>query len=253
MTSLSEQFQAARQTGLDHQLSLLRSVGDGMLDRTSRVFSLHLDLSRATVEHASSAMRQLLAVRDPRELLTIGAQSQQQLRTMFDYGQELFNIAAGLRGAALRPYSVEVQAAAPALPAPPDAVEAAVEAVARSAQQAATASDAIAAPAAPPAPVPEPEQVLVPSTGITPDFDLIVTSGIAPPVEPTPIARATSAILGVALAPHPVAASVPVEVAVEIELPKVEPVDAAPALAAPPSSGSKVTEIRGGRGRKKQS
>jgi len=251
MTSLSEQFQAARQTGLDHQLSLLRSVGDGMLDRTSRVFSLHLDLSRATVEHASSAMRQLLAVRDPRELLTIGAQSQQQLRTMFDYGQELFNIAAGLRGAALRPYSVEVQAAAPALPAPPDAVEAAVEAVARSAQQAATASDAIAAPAAPPAP--EPEPVLVPSTGITRDFDPIVTSGIALPVEPTPIARATSAILGVALAPHPVAASVPVEVAVEIELPKVEPVDAAPALAAPPSSGSKVTEIRGGRGRKKQS
>ncbi len=51
--------------------------------------------------------------------------------------------------------------------------------------------------------------------------------------------------------PHPVAASVPVEVSVEIELPKVEPVDAAPPVANTTTT-TKVTEIRGTKGRRKQ-
>ncbi|WP_229507745.1 hypothetical protein [Massilia sp. Dwa41.01b] len=57
----------------------------------------------------------------------------------------------------------------------------------------------------------------------------VVTSVIAPDAEPTPIAKATVEALEVPLAPpHPLAASVPVEVAVEIELPRIEPVVAAP-------------------------
>jgi len=80
-----------------------------------------------------------------------------------------------------------------------------------------------------------------------------VPSDVAPPVEPTPIARAASEALEVPLAPpHPVAASVPVEVAVEIEIPKIAPVDATPPVAAPAHGAPKVTEIRSGRGRKKQ-
>ena len=302
MTSLPEQFQAARQNGLDQQFSFLRAFGDGVLDRTSRVFALNLDVSRAAVEHSSSTMRQLLALRDPRDLLTIGAQSQRQLRTVFDYGHELFNIAAGLRGAPLRTVSVDAAVTAPALLAPMDLADAAAtvaekventvsatvletasatEAVTEAFTEAATetvsaapaeaaietlnetlnetvtetvnepvikalteASDAVSEPAA----------VSVSAADIVLDTDPVVTSDIAPPVEPTPIAKATSEILDLPLAPpHPVAASVPVDVDVEIELPKVEPVDATPPVAAPAGGGPKVTELRGARGRKKGS
>lgn len=273
MTSLPEQFQAARQTQLDRQFAFLRSVGDGVLDRTSRVFALNLDLSRATAEHSSNAMRQLLAVRDPRDLLTIGAQSQRQLRTLFDYGHELFNIAAGLRGAALQTYAVEASANAPALAAPlalaESIAESAAEPVTESVQQAVAASetfvDAAAAATAerdaspmdePAAPATAPGTAAAPVSVSAADvvLDPIAVSDIVPPVEPTPIARATSDILDVPLAPpHPVAASVPVDVDVEIELPKVEPIEATPPIVAPSNGAPKVTEIRSGRGRKKNS
>jgi Phasin protein len=248
MTSLPEQFQAARQFQLDQQFSFLRNLGDQALDRTSRLVALNLDLSRAAVEHSSSTVRQLMAVRDPRDLLTIGAQSQRQLRTMFDYGHELFNIATGLRGAALRTWSVAA-APAPALAAPVNVVESAVatvqEAVQETVNQTASATEQVAKQISEPAPV------SVSAADTAPDTSSIVTSSIVPPVEPTPIAKATSEILDVPLAPHPVAASVPVDVDVEIELPKVEPVDATPPVAPPSNGAPKVTEIRSGRGRRK--
>jgi len=249
MTSLPEQFQAARQFQLDQQFSFLRNLGDQALDRTSRLVALNLDLSRATVEHSSSTVRQLMALRDPRDLLTIGAQSQRQLRTMFDYGHELFNIATGLRGAALQTWSVAAAAPVPALAAPADVVESAVatvqETVQETVKETASATEQVAKQISEPAPV------SVSAADTAPDTSPIVTSSIVPPVEPTPIAKATSEILDVPLAPHPVAASVPVDVDVEIELPKVEPVDATPPVAPPSNGAPKVTEIRSGRGRRK--
>lgn len=249
MTSLPEQFQAARQFQLDQQFSFLRNLGNQALDRTSRLVALNLDLSRATVEHSSSTVRQLMAVRDPRDLLTIGAQSQRQLRTMFDYGHELFNIATGLRGAALQTWSVAAAAPAPALAAPAQVVESAVEAVQETVKETAAATEQIAKHVA--KQVSEPVPALVSAADTASDTSPIVTSSIAPQVEPTPIAKATSEILDVPLAPHPVAASVPVDVDVEIELPKVEPVDATPPVAPPSNGAPKVTEIRSGRGRRK--
>lgn len=280
MTSLPEQFQAARQTQLDNQFRLLRLVTDGMLDRTGRLLALQLDTTRAAVEHSSSAMRQLLALRDPRDLLNIGAQTQHQLRSMFDYGRELFSITTGLRGIGLQTYSVDASAPALAAPAAAEsaplkeaeivadataAVSASVEevladtapagdtvaesvdaAAAEAAEASATAPAAASAPKAP--------SVSVSAAEIEPDTTPVVSSTITPPVEPTPIAKATSEVLDMPIAPpHPVAASLPVEVAVEIEVSKVEPVDATPPFVVPAGNGPKVTEIRSGRGRKKQS
>ena len=250
MTSLPEQFQAARQFQLDQQFSFLRSLGDGVLDRTSRLAALNLDLSRAAVEQSSRTVRQLMAVRDPRDLLSIGAQSQHQLRTMFDYGHELFNIATGLRGAALQTWSVEATLPAPALAAPETVVESAAAAVTEAVNE--TVAEAFVKPVAEAAtPDTDAAPVSVSAADIVLDTDLVVTSSIAPPVEPTPIAKATSDILDVPLTPHPVAASVPIDVDVEIELPKVEPVDATPPVAPPSNGAPKVTEIRSGRGRRK--
>lgn len=264
MISLPEQFHAARQTQIDKQFQLLRVLGDQALDCTGRVLALNLDASRAAVEHSSSAMRQLLAMRDPRDLLNIGAQGQHQLRTLFDYGRELFSIATGLRSIGLQTYPV-----APGALAAPAAVEAAplkeaeivgdaTAAVAASAAAVLSETASAAAPdtasATAPVPAAQAAHVSVSAAETAPDSSPVVTSDVAPPVAPTPIARAASEALEVPLAPpHPVAASVPVEVAVEIEIPKIEPVEATPPIAAPAHGAPKVTEIRSGRGRKKQS
>jgi len=254
MTSLPEQFSAARLTQLDNGFNLMRSFGDQALDQTSRVVALQLNASRSVIEQSSAALRQLLAVRDPRDLLAFGSQSQQQLRSMLDYGNELFSIAAGFTP--LRSYSADalnaitsanaaaaqqtvdaaVASMTPSLPAAePEAVAPAAEA-----EPAPASASVSAVPFN--APVAEPESL--------PSIE-VVTSDVAPTVAPTAIALAASEITDMSVAPpHPVAASVPVEVSVEIELPKVEPVDATPPVVIPATT--KVTEIRGTKGRRKQ-
>lgn len=225
MTSLPEQISAARQAQLDQGITLIRSLGDQALDRTSRVFSLQLDASRAAVEHSSNAVRQLLAARDPRDLLALGSQSQQHLRTLLDYGHELFSIATS--GLSL-PMLGNQGAAAPA-------------SVAESAAESAAT-----------APAPAPASSFALPTDAAPAATLsVVTSDVEPGAEPTVIAKATSEALDAPVAvPHPVAASVPVDVAVEIALPKVEPVDATP----PPAATTvRPVETRGTKGRKKHS
>jgi hypothetical protein len=265
MNSFPDQFSAARQAQLDNGFDLMRSFSDQALDRTSRVFSLQLDASRAAVEQSSNAIRQLLAVRDPRDLLELGSQSQQHLRTMLDYGRELFSIAAaGMTVPLLRTDRVETPALnAPAAPLPqaaqaraeevaPEAFErigadtasaAASVAEAVAEQVADQAAEAQAAPAA--------DFALPAETASEASIISVVTSDIEPSAAPTTIAKATSEALDVPVAPpHPVAASVPVEVAVEIELPKIEPVGATPPRAA---TTDRRAETRGTKGRRKQS
>ena len=225
MTSLPEQFSAARQTQLDNGFNLVRTFSDQALDQTSRVIALQLNASRAAIEQSTAAARQLLAARDPRDLLALGAQSQQQLKSFFDYGSELFSIVAGAKFTPLRSYSA-------------DALNAITTA------NAAAAKQTVAAAAAAFTPLAEPESA--------PDTLAIVTSDVEPTTAPTAIAQAASEMTDMPVAPpHPVAASVPVEVSVEIELPKVEPVDAAPPVANTTTT-TKVTEIRGTKGRRKQ-
>ena len=248
MTSLPEQFSAARQSQLDNGLNLIRTFSDQALDQTSRVFALQFQVSRTAIEQSSAAMRQLLAVRDPRDLLALGTQSQQQLHTMFDYGRELFSIAAGAKFTPLRSYSADALTAITTAntAAVQQTVDTAVASLAPASPQAAPAAPetAFAAEATPfTAPVAEPESA--------PAF-VVVTSDVEPSAAPTAIARAASEITDMSVAPpHPVAASVPVEVSVEIELPKVEPVDATPPVANTTTT-TKVTEIRGTKGRRKQ-
>lgn len=228
MTSLPEQFSAVRQTQLDNGFNLVRSFSDQALDQTSRVIALQLNASRTALEQSSAAMRQLLAVRDPRDLLAFGNQSQHNLRTMFDFGRELFSIASGAQFTPLRSYSA-------------DALNAITTANAAAAQQTVAATATAFTPEVPAAEPEAPQEAIA-----------VVTSDVEPAATPTPIALATSEALDLPVAPpHPVAASVPVEVSVEIELPKVEPVDATPPVGNPTTT-TKVTEIRGTKGRRKQ-
>ena len=224
MTSLPEQFSAARLTQLDNGFNLVQSFSNQALDQTSRVIALQLNASRTAIEQTTAAARQLLGAREPRDLLALGTQSQQQLKSLFDFGSELFSIVAGAKFTPLRSYSA-------------DALNAITTANAAAAQKTVEAAVQFGAPVA------EPE---------SPPAFSVVTSSVEPDSAPTAIAQAASEMTDLPVAPpHPVAASVPVEVSVEIELPKVEPVDAAPPVANTTTT-TKVTEIRGTKGRRKQ-
>jgi hypothetical protein len=157
---------------------------------------------------------------------------------MFNYGSQLFSIAAGAGSTPLRSYSV-------------DALNAITTANAAAAQQTVDAAVASLTPASPAAPAQEAAPAPEPEADQATAAISIVTSDVEPGFEPTAIAKATSEALDIPVAPpHPVAASVPVEVSVEIELPKVDPVEAMPPVVVPGTT--KVTEIRGNKGRRKQ-
>lgn len=253
MNSLPEQFSAARLTQLDNGFNLVQSFSNQALDQTSRVIALQLNASRAAIEQSTAAARQLLAARDPRDLFALGSQSQQQLKSLFDYGSELFSIVAGAKFTPLRSYSADALNAITTANAA--AAQKTVDAAVASLTPAspAPAAPPAAAPAAEPAPAAEAVQFGAPVTEpeSTPAFS-VVTSSVEPDGVPTAIAQAASEMTDMSVAPpHPVAASMPVEVSVEIELPKVEPVDAAPPVANTTTT-TKVTEIRGTKGRRKQ-
>ncbi len=259
MTSLQEQFSAARQTQLDNGFNLVQTFSNQALDQTSRVIALQLNASRTAIEQSTAAARQLLAARAPRDLFAFGTQSQQQLKSLFDYGSELFSIVSGAKFTPLRSYSADALHAITTAnaAAAQQTVEAAVAslkpATPAHAPAPAPASGPAPAPAAEVAPAPEAVQFVAPvaEPEATPAIS-VVTSDVEPTATPNPIALAASEIADMPVAPpHPVAASMPVEVSVEIELPKVEPVDATPPAAAP-APGPKVTEIRSTKGRRKQ-
>lgn len=165
----------------------------------------------------------------------------------------MFSIVAGAKFTPLRSYSADALNAITTAnaAAAKQTVEAAVASFTPASPVPATAPEA--APVAEAAPAAEAVQSGAPVTEpeSAPAFT-VVTSSVEPGSAPTAIAQAASEMTDNSVAPpHPVAASMPVEVSVEIELPKVEPVDAAPPVANATAT-TKVTEIRGTKGRRKQ-
>jgi hypothetical protein len=275
MTSSSEQFSAVRQSQWESQLDIFRKLSSRALDNTEQLIALNMRTSRASLEQATGAVRQMLEAREPRDLLAIGSNAQDQWRHLFDYGRELLGIATGMRGtwSTLPPMATLPALSAPLrlipapsanLPASPsqaaeqaaiaaadaatvageitaaaaDIGSAMVEAVASAAPAPAAAADAPAAEeAAPAATVVEPAS---PAEAALSFADAAADTAIAddvPPLEATPLAQALND-----LAPkpagveHPIVSTVPLEAANgAIELPAVAPVE----HAAPPAPAAR--------------
>lgn len=148
MISLPEQFSAVRNAQVDSQIEFMRALTAQAVATAEQVLALNINTSRESVARTANTVRQLCAITDPRDLFTLGAQTQEQLSSLYNYGRELFNIAADARldlgrriagQGAPQPQAKpaqaaqEVTAAAPAQAAPPvaeAAPEAAPEAVA---------------------------------------------------------------------------------------------------------------------------
>jgi phasin family protein len=152
MTSLPEQLSAARTTQLEAQLELLRSLSTQAISSAEQVIALNLTATRTSVEQSSAAVKQLMAVRDPRDLLAFGTQTQQQFQQMMDYGRNLFSIAAGAQ-LELAKANLFKGTQSAAQPAPDAAAPASVAPAAAAVAASPAAASGAPAPSAAPSPV----------------------------------------------------------------------------------------------------
>lgn len=123
MTSLPEQLSAARTQQLDAQFKLFSSLATQALDNASRIVSLNLATSRESAERTSRALQQMLGATDPRELAALRTHAEEQVRSLFAYGRELFSIATAAQPQVAR----TLAAAAPSALAASKAIEPVVE------------------------------------------------------------------------------------------------------------------------------
>lgn len=217
MTSLPEQLSAAstRQLSaqLDAQFRFFHTFATQALDNASRLAALNLSASRDSVERSSHTVRQLIGATQPRDLLVLRTHAEEQVRSLFNYGRELFNI-----GANAQPYGLRtiVQTAAPPVAAvaavtetlvseaPRQAQEVAVQATAAVSEQLEQASAQASAPAPEPFVVEQAEPLVT-----APEVQATILEEPVPVSEQKPIARAAGkGASKAATVPQPLAAPV---------------------------------------------
>ena len=222
------------------QIDFFQSLTARMFENAERILALNIQTTRTTLDQASGAARQLAAAKDPRDLLALGAQSQQQVEAVMAYSRKLLEIAnQPAPPPAPEAAAPEAPAPAAAAPAPADHIDtappvtvnepAADEPVAAEPVAAEAAPEPVAATQSAPAP-----SAILPSKHPMGEADPEPAPAIT--AKATPIAEAASKVAATgADTPHPAASPIPD--AGPVAIPTIAPVDAAPApaeAAAPP-------------------
>ena len=239
MTSLPEQFNAARKAQFEAGFDFFQSFANQAIEGAGRVAALNLSTSRDSLERSARTARALMTSRDPRDLLMLGGHAEEQVRSLFTYGRELMDIAGGIRPVTPRipapaaRTDIETVAFKAVAPAPQDAAAAPAPAPAPAPSPVPAAAAAAAEPAAPEAPaaqaVPEAGASAEPAEPVVvaepePAVELVVTAteaAPAPVAEPKAIAKAAGkGAPRAAVVPHPAAAPIAAEGGAE--LPKIE-------------------------------
>lgn len=116
MSTLTEQFSAARQSQVEAQLSFFQNVSAKAVESAGKIAALNMATTRALVAKTESDFLQLLTVKDPRDLFALTAQTQSGFETLLAYGRALAGIASGAQQAML-PQAKGAPAPAPEGPA----------------------------------------------------------------------------------------------------------------------------------------
>lgn len=95
MATLPEQITQAGRNQFLAQLEFFGSLADAALDNARRVADMQLRAGRATFNRSSEAMRQLLDMREPRDVPVAGF-SAARVEDVFEYGREIFSIMTGM-------------------------------------------------------------------------------------------------------------------------------------------------------------
>ncbi|MEO7497183.1 MAG: phasin family protein, partial [Massilia sp.] len=97
MSTLPEQFSHARASQLEAQLAMVRNFTGKAIESVEKIVALNLTTSRAALEKSSAAVNQLIAAKDPRDLLALTTQGQAGFDGILAYGRQLLSIAAELQ------------------------------------------------------------------------------------------------------------------------------------------------------------
>lgn len=241
MSTLPEKFSATGQSPLEAQLNFFQNFAAKAVESTEKVLALNLATTRASMEQSTAAVQQLLTVRDPRDLLSLGAQTRQQIEGMLAYGRALAGIASGTQAALLPAVADVAKSGAPPLSeqrAPLEPLAKAAEPVAKAAELVAQVAELVAQAAEPvaqaaPAPAqfdaaPTPEPEFAPEVKVEAAPLVARSAPAAPPAaKVTPIAKAVTRTASRAAPAKPAAAPVPV-VAKKVVVTNLKAVEAAP-------------------------
>ncbi len=210
MSTLPEQFSAARKTQLEAQLSYFQDFTAKAVESAQQVLHLNIDTARASLEKSTHAMSQLMLAKDPRDLFALTAQSQQGFESLMSYSRALLGIATGAQGALLRQSSAPVAA----------------QPKAQFQQELLAPADNIVA---------TPQPVADPARPVWPDRPRQPVAEEAPlPVEAKPVAKAVKKVVA-----KPAAASFPAPGATKVTVTGIKPVEASP----PPAPVSGTPEV----------
>ncbi|CDG85765.1 phasin family protein [Janthinobacterium agaricidamnosum] len=96
MFTIAEQFSLASKAVIEAQLASVNAFVHAAVDSGSSVFELNLEAVRTSLAATTVAAKQLLAVKDPRELFSFGqGQSKLAIDRIRSYGREAHEIAQG--------------------------------------------------------------------------------------------------------------------------------------------------------------
>jgi phasin family protein len=251
MTLPDKMAEAGKQQLASH-IDFFQSLTSRMFENAERILALNLQTTRTTLDQTTGAVRQLAAARDPRDLLALRAQSQQQVEAVMAYSRKLLEITnKPVVAEAPTPAAAPASAAEPAVEpaagqhidtAPPVVVNVPAEEPTPAIVEEAAAPEAAAA---------QPDAAPVPSAILPSEHPLGEADPTPPPAikaRARPIAKAASEVAAAPVdVPHP--ASSPMPEAGPIVIPPIAPVEAAPPHA---EASAPPVPKRAGKGGKKR-
>ena len=126
MSTLPEQFSAARQKQVEAQITFFQNYAASAVANVEKIFALNLSTTKASMEKSSAAVRQLLDIQDPHDLLALSTKSQENIESILAYGRELFSIATASQAALIKQATPVIAPPVPDEPKPPKAKPVAV-------------------------------------------------------------------------------------------------------------------------------
>lgn len=226
--TLPDKFAEASKQQLASHIDFFQTLTSRMFENAQRILDLNLQTTRAALDQTTGVARQLAAARDPRDLLALRAQSQQQVESVLAYSRKLFEIAN-------TPVAAPELAAAAPVPeakidtAPPVVVAVPAMEPAPAAEPEAASEPVAAAPAPEPASEPEPAAesasapVIAASEHPLGEADPVPAPAIK--ARAKPIAKAAGEVAAAPLdTPHPAASPMPESG--PIIIPPIAPVEA---------------------------
>lgn len=95
MTYVTEQITAATRTGLESQVALMTAWSDKMFECMQKLIDLNLQAARTSIDESSEAVRQMMAAKDARDLISVTSQqAKPTLEKAMAYTRHVASIAS---------------------------------------------------------------------------------------------------------------------------------------------------------------